>query len=115
MQNAYMNSRNPLKDILYHYNKASTKGFDASLVSTTLKQLNQTMKARGNKPRVFDDYSTREFDQSWRMNLLTGHLKVALSDQMYFNHYFMAQSSRQLGDIGHKDTEMIQKYFDKLN
>jgi len=115
MQSAFMNSRNPIKDILYHYNKAATKGFDASLVNTTLNQLNQSFKGRGNKPRVYDDYSTREFDQSWRMHQLTGHIKLALSDELYFNHYFMAQTSRQLGELGHKDTEIIQKYFDKLN
>ena len=115
MQSAYMNSRNPLKDILYHYNKASTKGFDASLVATTLKQINQTLKARGNKPRPFTDYSTRELDQSWRMHQLTGHIKVALSDELYFNHFFLAKTSRELGELGHKDTEMIQQQFDKLN
>jgi len=27
----------------------------------------------------------------------------------------MGKASRQLGEIGHKDTEIIQKYFDKLN
>jgi len=62
-----VNGRNPLKDILYYYNKASVKGFNASLVSTTLKQLSLSLQARGNTPRVFDDYSIRDFDKSWKM------------------------------------------------
>jgi hypothetical protein len=34
---------------------------------------------------------------------------------MYFNHYYMGQASRHLGDIGFKDTEIIAKSFAKLN
>jgi hypothetical protein len=37
MQMAYMNSQQPLKDILYYYNKAAIKGFDSSLVTKTLE------------------------------------------------------------------------------
>ena len=36
MESAHMTSRNPLKDILYHYQKACKKGFDSQLVSNTL-------------------------------------------------------------------------------
>ena len=67
MQSAYINSRNPLKDVLFYYSKASVKGFDSSLVANTLEQINNTIRGRGNKPRVYDDYSIREFDISWRM------------------------------------------------
>jgi hypothetical protein len=49
------------------------------------------------------------------MQTLAGHIKTALSDQVYFNHYFLGQASRQLGEIGYKDTDIIQKYFDKLH
>jgi len=37
MQSAYINSRNPLKDVLFYYSKASVKGFDSSLVANTLE------------------------------------------------------------------------------
>ena len=74
-----------------------------------------TLKARGNLPRVYEDYTTREFDQSWRMQMLAGHIKEALSDEMYFNHYFLSNSSRQLGDIAFKDVDIIEKTFSKLH
>ena len=80
------------------------KGFDSSLVSKTLEQIKLTLRARGNKPRVFDDYTTREFDISWRMQMLASHIKEALSDEQYFNHYFIGNASRQLGAIAYKDT-----------
>ena len=67
MERAYVNSLKPVKDILFHYNKAAVRGFDSSLVTKTLEQLKLTLRARGNKPRVYDDYTTSELDQSWRM------------------------------------------------
>ena len=100
---AFMNSQTPLKDVLFHYNKAAVKGFDSSLVTKTLEQIKLTLRARGNDPRVYDDYTAREFDISWRMQLLAEHLKAALSDDLYFNHYFMGHTSRLLGEIGYKD------------
>ena len=115
MQSAFVNSQKPLKDLLFYYNKASVRGFDSSLVSKTLHQINLTLKARGNLPRAYDDYTTREFDQSWRMQTLASHIKQALSDEMYFNHYFLGSASRQLGEISFKDTEIIQKSFSKLH
>lgn len=67
MQSAFVNSKTPLKDILYYYNKAAVKGFESSLVSKTLEQIGYALKARGNKPRVYGDYTASEFDISWRM------------------------------------------------
>ena len=107
MQMAYMNSQQPLKDILYYYNKAAIKGFDSSLVTKTLEQVKLALRGRGNKPHVYDDYTTREFDMSWRMQLMADHIKSALSDEQYFNHFFMGHTSRQLGEIGYKDNELI--------
>jgi hypothetical protein len=69
-----------LKDILFYYNKASKKGFDPALVSNTLEHIQMALKARGNKPRVYDDYSIREFDISWRMHVLADHIKIGLDD-----------------------------------
>ena len=115
MQSSFVNSRKPLKNILYHYNKAAVRGFESSLVTKTLEQLNMTLKARGNNPRAYEDYTVREFDISWRMQMLSEHIKEALGDRMYFNHHFMGRTARQLGEIGYKDAELIQKYFDKLN
>ena len=107
MQNAFVSSQQPLKDVLHYYNKAAVKGFDSALVSNTLEQIKLTMRARGNRPRVYDDYTTREFDLSWRMHLLSDHIKLGLGDEIYFNHYHMANSARQLGEIGFKDVQII--------
>ena len=89
-----MTSQQPMKDVLHYYNKAAVKGFDAALVSNTLEQIKLTMRARGNRPRAYDDYTTREFDLSWRMHLLADHIKLGLGDETYFNHYFMANASK---------------------
>lgn len=74
-----------------------------------------TLRARGNEPRPYEDYSTRELDISWRMQMLARHLCTALNEQVYFNHYDIGQTSRLLGEIGYKDVEVIEAYFDKLN
>lgn len=107
MEFAYVNGKSPLKDILMHYSKASKQGFDSKLVSETLTVLKQALRARGNIPRAFDDYNMHEFDSSWRMQQLTSHIKNAMDEEMYFNHYYMGLVCRQLGEIGHKDTELI--------
>ena len=74
-----------------------------------------TLRARGNEPRPYEDYSTRELDGSWRMQMLASHLRTALAEDLHFNHYHMGQASRHLGEIGFKDVELIQAFFDKLN
>ena len=107
MQSAYMTSGKPLKDLLYYYSKAAVKGFESSLVMNTLHQILMTLRARGNEPRPFEDYSTRELDGSWRMQMLASHLSTALRKDLYFNHYHMGQASRLLGEIGFKDVEVI--------
>lgn len=114
MQQAFVNSRTPLKEVLLIYQQAAVKGFHSSLAFKTLQVLNQTLRGRGNRPRAYDDYHMNEFDVSWRMQQLTSHLKTALGKDMYFNHHFLGLSSRQLGLLGHKDAELIQKQFDKL-
>mmetsp|Transcript_31265 Transcript_31265/g.47848 ORF Transcript_31265/g.47848 Transcript_31265/m.47848 type:complete len:320 (+) Transcript_31265:247-1206(+) len=114
MQSAFMTSSSPLKEILYHYNQASEKGFNASLLATTLDQIKMALRGKGTFGRAYDDYTLRELDISWRMQVLGGHIKTALSDKLYFNHYFLGQASRQLGDIGYKDVEIIQKGIEKL-
>jgi hypothetical protein len=62
MNSAYVTSIKPLKDILFTYNKASVRGFDSKLVANTLNELNLAIKARGNTPRIYDDYSISEFE-----------------------------------------------------
>jgi len=47
--------------------------------------------------------------------VLSGHYKTALTDELYFNHYFLGQASRQLGDIGFKDVDIIERTFKKVD
>ena len=86
MELCYVNHPRPLKKILHFYNKASYKGFEASLVNKSLRQLNLALAARGNQPRPYEDYTLKEFDQSWRMEMLSGHLKEAIDNNLDFNH-----------------------------
>lgn len=110
-----MNSKTPLKDVLYHYQRAAIKGFDSSVTFNALNILHQTLRSRGNRPIPYDDYNMKEFDGSWRMQQLASHLKTACTDDIHFNHHFFGLSSRQLGKIGYKDAELIEKQFDKIN
>lgn len=47
------------------------------------------MRARGNLERPYEDYSTKDLDISWRMQMLSSHIKVGLEKDNYFNHYYM--------------------------
>lgn len=73
----------------------------------TLEQMMMILRARGNKPRPYEDYSTRDLDISWRMGMMAGHLRTALTEEIYFNHYDIGQSAKLLGQIGYKDVDVI--------
>ena len=45
------------------------------------------------------------------MQQLTTHMKKAFFKDLYFNHHYMANASQALGEMGHKDTELIQMQF----
>lgn len=107
MQATFVVSQSPLKDLLFWYQKAAVRGFDHKLITMTLEQIRNTLRGRGNMPRVWEDYTLREFDASWRMQDLAGHIKAGLDDDQYFNHYFLGTASRLLGEIGYKDNELI--------
>lgn len=89
MNNAFMNSSKPLRDVLFHYNKAAVKGFNSSLVANTLDMIKKNLRARGNIERPYEDYSTRDLDISWRMQMLSSHIKSGLGKNMHFNHYYL--------------------------
>ena len=89
MNNAFMNSSKPLRDVLFHFNKAAVKGFNSSLVANTLDMIKKNLRARGNMERPYEDYSTRDLDISWRMQMLSSHIKSGLEKNMHFNHYYL--------------------------
>lgn len=111
MEYCYVNHPRPLKKILHFYNKASYKGFEPSLVAKSLEQLNLAVAARGNVARPYEDYTLKEFDQSWRMEMLSGHLKEAIDNDLYFDHNQLGEVQKQLGQLGYKDQELISKTF----
>ena len=74
------------------------------------------MAAIGNNPLSFSDYSLSEMDQSWRVDKLTEDLKFGLSQNpnVFFSPYNLAEVSRQLGELGYKNTELTPMWFDKM-
>jgi hypothetical protein len=40
--------------------------------------IKKNIRARGNIERPFEDYSTKDFDISWRMQMLSDHIKSGL-------------------------------------
>lgn len=48
----------------------TARGFDSELVTETLKSVDNALRARGYRPRVMNDYSMGELEQSWRMQKL---------------------------------------------
>jgi D-alanyl-lipoteichoic acid acyltransferase DltB (MBOAT superfamily) len=40
--------------------------------------IKKNIRARGNMERPFEDYSTKDFDISWRMQMLSDHIKSGL-------------------------------------
>ena len=97
MQSAFVLSPKPLKDILYHYNKLSRKGFEPGLIDQTLQMLTKTLNAKGQKGRAYEDYTVQDLDNSWRMQLLREHLMEGLKPDFHFNSHHLGKVSRSLG------------------
>lgn len=97
--------------MLRHYNNASVRGFDGELVSQTLKYLDQAFKARGNKPRVYNDYEPAELDVSWRMAKVAEDIRWALKPDQTILPYHMAEILTGLGSVGYKNTKLIPEAF----
>lgn len=68
----------PLKDILKNYNEMTSRGFDSELVALTLRNIDEALRARGFRPRVMNDYSLSELEQSWRMQKLVDDIIFGL-------------------------------------
>ena len=62
-----LTTQTPVKQVLSEYNKLTQRGFDCEVLASALEHLHTTLHARGNRPKVFADYSVSEMDQSWRM------------------------------------------------
>lgn len=114
MATAPLMTETPVKLILTEYNNLSSQGFDGRIISQTLEHLVQNVHGRGQKPRVFTDYSLPELDTSWRMSKVAEDLKYALTSDQFFSSHLMAKSARLLGELGYKNTEILPLWFQKI-
>jgi hypothetical protein len=45
------------------------------------------------------------------MEMLSGQLKEAIDNDLYFDHIQVGEVQKQLGQLGYKDQELIKKTF----
>lgn len=62
MEMSPLNSQSPLKLCLSEYNKLTVRGFDCSVLAGSLERLSTVVAAKGNRPKVYGDYSMAEMD-----------------------------------------------------
>lgn len=89
-KNAPLYSLTPLKDILRTYNELTTRGFNSELVAETLKNVHNALRARGFRPRVMNDYSHSELEQSWRMQKLIDDVIFGLRPDQFYSPTHLA-------------------------
>ena len=122
MKTSLLMSMAPLKTCLSEYSKMTARGFDCYLLANSLRMVNQAVTARGNKPKLYTDYAIHELDTSWRMEKVLADVKFGLGGStghdphsVFFSSYNMADVSRQLGELGYKNTELIPLWFAKID
>ena len=122
MNASVLMSMTPLKACLSEYIAMTTRGFDCQFLADSLRMINQAVSARGNVPKVGKDYSITDLDVSWRMEKLFQDLRFGLSGpkgndphSVFFSSYNMAEISRQLGELGYKNTDLLPLWFAKLD
>jgi len=116
METNPVQSLTPIKSCLKDYSKIADKGWDCGVLAESLKYLNSAVAAVGNNPLHFNDYSLTEMDQSWRMDKLTEDIRFGLipNPNVFFSPYNLAKVSRELGELGYKNTDLMPLWFDKL-
>ena len=70
-------SKNPVKDVLRHYNKLNW-GFDHESIASCAETLARAYCGRGYTIRAHTDYGARELHQSWRMNTFADDIRHGL-------------------------------------
>lgn len=100
----------------------TVRGFDCTLLAKSLSIVNDVVNARGNKPRLWSDYSIHEMDTSWRFEKVFQDIKFGLGGangndpySVFFSASNMANVSRQLGELGYKNTELLPLWFAKID
>lgn len=116
LRRAHFLFQTPVKQCLIDYTKMSVHGFNDEMLATFLENFNGVLQAQGNKPMVYNDYSVSEMDQSWRMEKLAEDIKWGLThDFAFFSPANQARASKALGEIGYKNTEIIDSWLKNLH
>lgn len=116
MRRAHLLFQTPLKQCLADYAKLTVHGFNDELLATFLENLNGVIQAQGNKAMAYNDYTVTEMDQSWRMDKVAEDLKWGLSHEFsFFSPYNQARASKALGEIGYKNTEVIDLWLKDIH
>ena len=117
MEMAPVQSTTPVKACLTEYAKLATKGFNCDVLAQSLKLLNQAVAASGNDPIAMNDLTLSEMDQNWRFDKVTEDVRFGLdpNPNVFFSPYNMAKVSRELGQLGYKNTELMPLWFDKID
>ena len=117
MEMAPVQSLTPIKACLQEYAKISTKGFSCEVLAQSLKRLNQAVAATGNCAMTMNDLTLTELDQSWRMDKVSEDIKFGLdpNPNIFFSPQNLAQVSRELGNLGYKNTDHFPLWFDKID
>lgn len=112
-----MQSTTPIKACLTEYAKIATKGFDCALLAQSLKLLNQAVAASGNDPIAMNDLTLPQMDQNWRFDKVTEDIRFGLdpNPNVFFSPYNLAKVSRELGQLGYKNTDLMPLWFDKID
>lgn len=103
-KSAPLYSPTPLKEILRAYNELTTRGFNSELVAETLGNVANALRARGFRPRVMNDYSHNELEQSWRMQKVIDDITFGLKPDQFFSPVHLAETTNLLGEIQYKNT-----------
>lgn len=62
MRSSHLLYQAPVKQVLSEYNKLTGRGFNCEVLANSLEHLSKVIEARGNKPRVYADYTLTEMD-----------------------------------------------------
>lgn len=116
MRSSHLLYQTPVQQVLSEYNKLTGRGFNCEVLATTLQHLTKVIEARGNRPKVYADYTLSEMDQSWRMDKVASDINFALKQEnnTFFSPHNMARASRHLGELGYKNTDLIENWLSSL-
>jgi len=96
-----------------YYNSSSESRFDSKMIAITAEKLSEALRIRG--PHELTDYGPKELDSSWRMQKLADDLIWALQpERNEAEYYHTGLTFQSLGEMGYKNTKLIDTALEKL-